>query len=144
MPNWVNEGYHDYAKRFPPAIQLELIEIPLNKRLKNSDIPRLIAEETKLMLSHIQTHDHVIALEIKGKHWNTEELSQQLEKWLGQGQTICLLVGGPEGLSSGSLARAHEKWSLSNLTFPHPLVRVILAEQLYRAWSIYSNHPYHR
>lgn len=144
MPTWVTEGYLEYAKRLPPAIQLELIEVPLNKRLKNSDVPRLIADETKQMLSHIQTQDHVIALDLKGKSWSTTVLAQQLELWLGNGQTIALLIGGPEGLSQDSLARANEKWSLSNLTLPHPLVRVVLAEQIYRAWSIYSHHPYHR
>jgi len=86
----------------------------------------------------------VIALDVLGKSWSTEQLSGQLDQWLASGQDIVLLVGGPEGLSKACLQRADQKWSLSALTFPHPLVRVILAEQLFRAWSILSNHPYHR
>lgn len=144
MPTWIETGYYEYAKRLPVTLQLELIEIPLNKRYKNADLTRMIADETKQMLSHIQPQDHVIALDVKGKSWNTVELAEQLKVWLSNGHNICLLIGGPEGLSQESLTRAKEKWSLSNLTLPHPIVRVVVAEQLYRAWSIISNHPYHR
>jgi 23S rRNA (pseudouridine1915-N3)-methyltransferase len=86
----------------------------------------------------------VVALEVKGKPWSTEQLSQRLDAWLGEGRDIALLVGGPEGIEPSLSARADEKWSLSPLTLPHPLVRVLLAEQLYRAWSILKGHPYHR
>jgi len=144
MPSWVEQGYQEYAKRLTGNIKLELIEIPLNKRSKHADISRLIAQECKHMMSHIQTQDHVIALEVKGKNWSTEELAENLGQWQQQGQNICLLIGGPEGLHQDAINRAQEKWSLSNLTLPHPLVRVVLAEQIYRAWSILARHPYHR
>lgn len=144
MPAWVSTGYAEYTKRLPNSIQLELIEIPLNKRHKNADISRLLGIESKQMLSTIASHDYVIALHRVGKAWSTEELAIQLERWLASGQTISLLIGGPEGLSQDCLNRANECWSLSNLTFPHPLVRVLVAEQLYRASSILAHHPYHR
>lgn len=144
MPAWVEQGYHEYAKRLTGNLKLELIEIPLNKRSKNADIDRLIAQECKQMLCHIQAQDHVIALEVTGKNWSTETLAENLACWQHQGHNICLLIGGPEGLHKDALARAQEQWSLSNLTLPHPLVRVVLAEQLYRSWTILARHPYHR
>ena len=96
------------------------------------------------MLAAIPAGSIVIALDVLGKSWSTEQLASQLDQWLASGQDVALLVGGPEGLSPACLQRADLKWSLSALTFPHPLVRIILAEQLFRAWSILSNHPYHR
>jgi 23S rRNA (pseudouridine1915-N3)-methyltransferase len=86
----------------------------------------------------------VITLDVKGKPWSTEQLSQQLDSWMMSGRDVSLLVGGPEGLSPACLQRAEQSWSLSPLTFPHPLVRIVVAEQLFRAWSILTNHPYHR
>jgi len=144
MPNWVSQGYANYAKRLPKHCQLELHHVPINKRHKNADIPRLIAAETKQMFSFIKEHDFVIALDVQGKCWSTQLLANKLAAWQSAGQTICLLIGGPEGLAAESLAKAQETWSLSKLTLPHPLVRVILAEQIYRAWSILEKHPYHR
>ena len=144
MPDWVEEGFREYQRRFPNELALELKEIPLPKRNKNPDIPRLMKQEGEAMLSSIADGEFVIALDVKGKGWSTEELSQKMAGWQMDGRNVVLLVGGPDGLAPEALARAELKWSLSPLTLPHPLVRVVVAEQLYRAWSILANHPYHR
>ena len=144
MPAWVQQGYDEYARRMPRECTLRLIEIAPGKRGRNADIARAMREEGQRMLAAIPKGARVIALEVNGRDWSTEQLATQLEGWMGGGQDIALLVGGPEGLSDEARAAASQQWSLSPLTLPHPLVRVILAEQLYRAWSILRNHPYHR
>lgn len=144
MPDWVNKGYAEYAKRLSGDCRLELQEIAPLKRAKNADLSRIKILEGEKILAAIPKGSHIVALEVKGKSWSTEQLSRQLDKWLHSGQDIALMVGGPEGLSDDCVARADEKWSLSPLTLPHPLVRVLLSEQLYRAYSILKNHPYHR
>jgi 23S rRNA (pseudouridine1915-N3)-methyltransferase len=143
-PSWIQEGYAEYAKRLPPTCALELIEIPAEKRLPHADIKRLTEKEGEKMLAAIKTNHHIIALDVKGKAWTTEQLSQQLANWQQAGRHVDLLIGGPDGLAPECLKRANETWSLSPLTFPHILVKLILAEQLYRAWSILQQHPYHR
>jgi 23S rRNA (pseudouridine1915-N3)-methyltransferase len=144
MPAWVEDGYGDYAKRLSGEITLELIEIPAGKRGKNADITRITDKEGEAMLAAIPPGDHVVALDVLGRSFGTEDLAGTLESWLPQGRHISLLVGGPEGLAPAALARAAEKWSLSKLTLPHPLVRVLVAEQIYRAWTLLKGHPYHR
>jgi 23S rRNA (pseudouridine1915-N3)-methyltransferase len=144
MPGWVEQGYADYAKRMPPECALLLREIAPGKRGKGRSAKRAVADEGERMLKALPGRSRVIALDVAGRPWSTETLSQRLAQWLADGCDPALLVGGPEGLSSDCLARADESWSLSPLTFPHPLVRVILAEQLYRAWTLLQGHPYHR
>lgn len=144
MPHWVTEGYAEYVKRLPPEFAIRLIEIPLSKRSKGSDLPRLIEKEGERMYAAIPQGDYVVALTERGKLWSTQEFSKQLQTWHQSGQGLTLLVGGPEGLSTTCLNKAHLQWSLSPLTWPHPLVRVMVAEQIYRAWSVLSHHPYHR
>jgi 23S rRNA (pseudouridine1915-N3)-methyltransferase len=144
MPDWVTQAYHNYQKRLTGSVQLELSEIPLNKRGKNADVNRLIDKESQQMLAAIPPRYRVICLDVKGKALSTEDLAQKLEHYEQQGDNIVLLIGGPEGLSSNCLARADETWSLSAMTLPHPMVRVILTEQIYRAWSLNIGHPYHR
>jgi 23S rRNA (pseudouridine1915-N3)-methyltransferase len=144
MPAWVEAGVAEYRKRLPPEISFEIREIGLGKRGKNADIARAMQEEGDAMLAAITPRDRVIALDVLGKSLGTEQLAGKLAQWQMDGDDISLLVGGPDGLAPNCLARAVEKWSLSALTLPHPLVRVLLAEQLYRAWSINANHPYHR
>jgi len=144
MPNWINEGYQEYAKRLPHDYRLELIELELNKRGKNADLKRIIEREGEQMLQAIPAGDYVMALDVLGKQWQTPRLANFLQQKHEMSQNLSLLIGGPEGLAPACLARADLKWSLSELTFPHPLVRVIIAEQLYRAWSIIQKHPYHR
>ncbi|HSJ49045.1 MAG TPA: 23S rRNA (pseudouridine(1915)-N(3))-methyltransferase RlmH [Gammaproteobacteria bacterium] len=144
MPAWVQEGFTEYAKRMPRECALQLVEIPLGKRGKNADVQRAIAEEGEKMLAALPRDCQVIALEVEGRAWSTPQLAGELETWLGAGRDVALLVGGPDGLSEACRRRADRAWSLSPLTLPHPLVRVLLAEQLYRAWTLYKGHPYHR
>ncbi len=144
MPSWVVEGYKEYAGRMPPECGLNLIEIPADKRAKGADLKRISEKEGKRVLDAIPKNCKVIALEIQGKMFSTEKLATQLENWMQDGRDVALLVGGPEGLSQECLKKAEQHWSLSPMTMPHPMVRVVLAEQIYRAWSILKNHPYHR
>lgn len=144
MPDWVITGYHEFSKRLNDDVRLELVEIAAGKRGKSVDIARLTEKEGEAQLAAVANNDRVIALEVHGKPWSTEDLSQKLRQWLAEGRNISLLVGGPEGLSADASARADEQWSLSPLTLPHPLVRVLLAEQIYRAWTLLKGHPYHR
>ncbi|MAZ77982.1 MAG: 23S rRNA (pseudouridine(1915)-N(3))-methyltransferase RlmH [Legionellaceae bacterium] len=144
MPSWVVTGFQEYAKRIQGPCTLTLHEIPAQKRDKNTDLARLLQREGDMMLSAIHSNDYVIALDVTGKSYSTEKLSTKLETLMQQGQHISLLIGGPEGLAEQCLARSDERWSLSALTFPHPLVRIIIAEQLYRALSIIKQHPYHK
>ncbi len=144
MPAWVKTGYDDYAKRLPRECELVLKEIPLAQRGKNCDIARLIKEEGDRMQASIPGGAHLVALDVAGKPWSTPELSAALARWLAGGKAVALAVGGPDGLAESIKSKASEYWSLSALTFPHPLVRIIVAEQLYRAWSMLNNHPYHR
>ena len=143
MPDWVQQGYNEYAKRLPRECELVLKEIPADKR-RNGDIARITKDEGERMIAALPSRAHVVSLDIPGKAWTTPDLSQAMQRWLGNGQPVALMVGGPEGLSAQVKQLAQESWSLSPLTFPHPLVRVIVAEQIYRAWSLLHNHPYHR
>lgn len=144
MPKWVEQGVDEYTKRLPPELKLEFKEIALGKRGKGADIQRAINAEGQQMLATIGQHDRVIALDVLGKPWSTEKLALELQHWQLEGDNISLLIGGPDGLADACLQRANQRWSLSALTLPHPLVRIVLAEQLYRAWAINSHHPYHR
>lgn len=144
MPVWVTQGYEEYARRLPPECRLQLIEIAPGARTKGADLARSVRDEGERMQAAIPKDVLVVALEVGGVQWTTEKLSLQLEQWLGGGRDIALLVGGPDGLSEVCRKRADQVWSLSKLTLPHPLVRIVLAEQIYRAWSILKNHPYHR
>jgi len=144
MPSWVTTGYQEYAKRMPRECSLEVVEVAPGKRTKQSNLPKVVEDEGKRILSLIKQNDYVVALELKGKHWSTSDLAQKLNAWQGVNPNIIFIIGGPDGLSQACLQRANEQWCLSQLTFPHPLVRVVLAEQLYRGWSLMNNHPYHR
>jgi len=144
MPAWVVDAYQEYAKRLPRECTLQLVEIPLSKRRKSLGAAQAAEEEGQYLLASLPKDCTVIALDVRGNSWSTEELAVRLQDWLGSGRDVALLVGGPDGLSAACLARADLKWSLSALTYPHSLVRVVLAEQLYRAWTINSGHPYHR
>lgn len=144
MPAWVEAGYQEYSKRLPADFQLELVEIPPGYRGKGADLNRAMRSEGDAMLAAIQKNERVIALAVEGRSWSTEQLAQQAEAWRMEGRNLCLLVGGPEGLDPRCLAAADQKWSLSALTLPHPLVRILVAEQIYRAWSLLQGHPYHK
>jgi len=144
MPSWVQQGYDEYAKRLPRECELVLKEIAPGKRGKNADLARIVRDEGERMLAAIPPSAHVVTLDILGKAWTTGQLAEAMRRWLAGGQAVALLVGGPEGLAEAARQRAQESWSLSKLTFPHPLVRIIVAEQIYRAHSLINNHPYHR
>ena len=144
MPRWVQLGFDEYARRLPPQCGLRLLEIPAARRGKGADLSRLARQEGERMCAALPRGALVVALDLRGAPWDTPQLAQQMQGWLQNGRDVALLVGGPEGLSAGVRARADCAWSLSPLTLPHPLVRILVAEQLYRAWSILQGHPYHR
>lgn len=144
MPSWVNEACSDYFSRLPSECELVLREIPAARRGKNADLARIARDEGERMLSAVPKGCFVVALDERGRTFTTAELTQCLDDWMHSGRDTVLLVGGPEGLSDACRDRADLVWSLSPLTFPHPLVRVIVAEQVYRAWSLLRGRPYHR
>ncbi|MAT66130.1 MAG: 23S rRNA (pseudouridine(1915)-N(3))-methyltransferase RlmH [Gammaproteobacteria bacterium] len=144
MPAWVEAGFSEYARRLPHECRLKLVEIAPAKRGRNPDLERIRREEGERLLAALPRDATVIALEVGGRAWSTEQLADRLRGWLQDGRDLALLVGGPDGLPTACRERAGLQWSLSPLTLPHPLVRVVLAEQLYRAWSLVSGHPYHR
>lgn len=144
MPTWVATSFIEYQKRLPKECKLNLIEITQSQRTKNSNTAQLIAAEGKKILATIPKKSRVIALDEKGELWNTKQLAEKLQRWQLEAQDISFLIGGPDGLSISCLKHAAHTWSLSPLTLPHMLVRIIVAEQLYRAWSLLKKHPYHR
>jgi 23S rRNA (pseudouridine1915-N3)-methyltransferase len=135
MPAWVNEAFQEYQKRLLPEIQLQLKEIPVQKTMQL---------EGQQIINAIKPGSYTIALDSRGKQYSSEQLAEQLNLWKHLAKPINILIGGPEGYTTETLAKADAQWSLSALTFPHPIVRIILAEQLYRAQSILKGHPYHR
>ncbi|HBM84836.1 MAG TPA: 23S rRNA (pseudouridine(1915)-N(3))-methyltransferase RlmH [Halieaceae bacterium] len=144
MPAWVNEGVAEYGRRLPREIRLEWCELPLARRGRDTSPEQLRQREGELILKALPAGDTVIALDVRGTAWSTERLARELTDWQMDGTNVSLLIGGPDGLSEDCLQRARQRWSLSALTLPHPLVRVLLAEQVYRAWTITAGHPYHR
>jgi 23S rRNA (pseudouridine1915-N3)-methyltransferase len=144
MPAWVSEGVAEYSRRLPRELGLSWREVPLAPRGRHRSAEQACAREGQQLLGAIPAGDRVIALDVRGESFSTAVLARRLGEWRMSGENYSLLIGGPDGLSSACLARATQCWSLSELTLPHPLVRVLLVEQLYRAWTITANHPYHR
>lgn len=144
MPGWVEEGFSEYARRMPRECSLNLVEVEADKRGRSGSPSRWMESEGRRIIAAIPKGDMVVALDVEGVSWSTEKLSSSLGRWMQDGVGVSLLVGGPDGLSRDCLQHAQQQWSLSKLTLPHPLVRVVVAEQLYRAWTILGNHPYHR
>lgn len=144
MPGWIQQGFAEYAQRLPHECRLELVEIPLGRRARGIPVERAMETEGERILAAIKPGDRVVALEVTGQEFATEALAGYLESWMSEGRDVCLLIGGPDGLAPACVERADMRWSLSRLTLPHGLVRVMLAEQLYRAWSVMKGHPYHR
>ncbi len=128
MPKWVEEGFKEYKRRFPHDMPLELVEIPAGKRGKNADIARILQKEGEAMLAAVPKGNRIVTLDIPGKRWDTEQLAGQLEAWKLDARDVSILIGGPEGLAPACKAAADQSWSLSPLTLPHPMVRVIMAE----------------
>lgn len=148
MPPWVQQGCADYLQRLPREWGVQLLEVAPARLGKQAPRASILRAESERIRSQLRTNSatalRLVALDVKGKAWSTAELARQLQAWQLDGRDVTLLIGGPEGLDESVLGQSEQRWSLSPLTFPHPLVRVILLEQLYRAWSILQNHPYHR
>jgi 23S rRNA (pseudouridine1915-N3)-methyltransferase len=144
MPVWVEQGYQQYARRFGADMALQLTEVAAGKRGKNADIKRILQKEGEHTLAAVPKGNRIVTLEVTGAPWTTPQLAQNMEKWQMDGRDVSLLIGGPEGLSPECIESSEQRWSLSALTLPHPLVRIVVAESLYRAWSLNNNHPYHR
>jgi 23S rRNA (pseudouridine1915-N3)-methyltransferase len=143
-PAWVAQGFAEYQKRLSHWLPLELVEIEPGLRGKGRDAARATVDEGARVLAALPKSAHVVALDGRGKPWSSEQLAQRLEHWRGGGRDLALLIGGPEGHAAGVLAAADESWSLGPLTLPHMLVRLVVAEQLYRGAALLANHPYHR
>lgn len=144
LPNWVNEGFGEYQKRLRAPLVLELIEIPVATRRAGENPLRAITREGDTMLAAIGRDDYVVALEVAATSMSTQQLSAWFAERLRDARPLALLIGGPDGLAEACRERANQRWSLSPLTLPHALVRVVLAEQIYRAMSLLAGHPYHR
>ncbi|MCA1798602.1 MAG: 23S rRNA (pseudouridine(1915)-N(3))-methyltransferase RlmH [Xanthomonadaceae bacterium] len=144
MPPWVEAGFREYASRFAGGFSLDVIEIAPGTRSRAGEAARAVREEGARMAAQIPEGAHVVALDEKGSGWTSRELATQLAGWRDNARVVALLVGGPDGLADDCRALAAQTWSLSPLTLPHALVRIVVAEQLYRAWTILAGHPYHR
>ncbi|MDN5924611.1 MAG: 23S rRNA (pseudouridine(1915)-N(3))-methyltransferase RlmH [Xanthomonadales bacterium] len=144
MPAWVEQGLSEYRKRLAHDLPLDLVEIKPGLRGKGRDTVRAIEHEGDALLAGLPRDAHIIALDGSGQPWSSETLAQQLGSWRMAGRNPCFLIGGPDGHAPSVLACAHQRWSLGPLTLPHMLVRLLVAEQLYRATSLLAGHPYHR
>lgn len=144
MPSWVQLGVNEFANRLQDGIQVTLIEIPLQKRTKTTNLVRVMEKEAQAMQAAIPNHAYLIALDLAGVHLSSEQMASRIDTLQQTNSHLCYLIGGPEGLTDEVKQRAHESWALSKLTLPHPLVRVVFFEAIYRAWSILHNHPYHK
>ena len=143
-PAWVAEGYADYTKRLSRELPLELVEVTPGLRGKGRDAARAMADEGERVLAALPKNAWVVTLDGRGKPYSSEQLAQRLAVWRQQGRDLAFLVGGPEGHAPSVLQRADESWALGAMTLPHMMVRLLVAEQLYRACSMLGNHPYHR
>jgi 23S rRNA (pseudouridine1915-N3)-methyltransferase len=144
LPEWVNTGFEEYRKRLRTPLVLELHEISVATRSAGENPQRAVQREGADMMATIGKDDYVVALEIAGKPMSTEQLSAWLAERLRDGRPLALMIGGPDGIAPPVLDRANLRWSLSPLTLPHALARVVVAEQIYRAMSLLAGHPYHR
>ena len=144
MPRWIQSGFDEYARRLPAESRLELVEMPPGKRSGTADAGMARAAEAEQIQRRLGRNDRLIVLDEQGSRIDTRCLAEWYGDWLMQGRDVALVIGGADGLAPALLEAAESSWSLSPLTLPHGLVRVVVAEQLYRAWSLRSGHPYHR
>lgn len=143
-PDWLAAGFDDFSRRFRRPMQLELHEVALGRRRRGESPDRAVEDEGARLLRVLPGDARLVALDRGGRQWTTEQLVSHLKEWLSEGRDVAFGIGGPDGHAKAVLERADDRWSLGPLTLPHMLVRLIVAEQLYRAWSILENHPYHR
>ncbi len=141
---WERDGYREYARRMPPELPLELHEVPPAKRARGAPAERGVEDEARRLLAAVPAGARVVALDEHGAPWTTLELSRRIEGWMRDGRALALLIGGADGLAPACIEAAGHRWSLSPLTLPHGLARIVVAEQLYRASTIRRGHPYHR
>lgn len=144
MPDWISTGFDEYAKRMPPELRIELREIKPELRSGGRSAESVMASELVRLEAALPKGPRVIALDERGRDWTTMQLAQALPAWQQDGRDVAFVIGGADGLDPAFKARAELLLRISSLTLPHGMVRVLLAEQLYRAWSITQNHPYHR
>ncbi len=144
MPAWAKQAYLEYAKRMPSYCSLQLHEIPAAKRRKGFDINQVLSDECSRIMASVPKDCQLIALTRTGRQVDTRQFATALQSWLSQGRDTAILIGGPDGLDEACVKATSDQWSLSSLTLAHRLALVLLAEQLYRAWSIVDGHPYHR
>lgn len=142
-PQWVNDGFNDYARRMPKHLALELVDINLSSRKQRLPADCRIAEGEQL-LKAAGTKSQIIALHEHGRSYRSQAFAKRFAQWLNDGRDMAFVIGGPDGLSDEVLNTAHQQWSLGPMTLPHALVRIVLAEQIYRAWTLMEGHPYHR
>lgn len=143
-PAWATAAFDDFARRLPKPFQIQLTEIPLARRRQGEAPGRAIAEEVQRLQRAVPETAVKVALDRRGRGWSTEDLARRLADWRDSGRDVAFFIGGPDGLGDNIEGQVDLMWSLGPLTLPHMLVRVIVTEQLYRAWSILENHPYHR
>ena len=141
---WERDGYLEYTRRLPPEFSIELREIAPSKRAGRGSTERRVEDEGRRLLAAVPGRARVVALDERGAAWTTAALADRIGRWMHEGRDLALLIGGADGLAPECIAAAEHRWSLSPLTLPHGLVRVVVAEQIYRAWTILRRHPYHR
>jgi 23S rRNA (pseudouridine1915-N3)-methyltransferase len=144
MPAWVQSAFAEYNKRLPKELTPKLVELELGSKSKPGNSEAAKKSEAEAILAAIPAEHFVVMLDVGGKAWSTAQLAQQLQDWQMSGRDFSFVIGGPDGLDASVRLRANAVWSLSNLTLPHPLVRIVWVEQIYRAHCILNNHPYHK
>ncbi|NSL53626.1 23S rRNA (pseudouridine(1915)-N(3))-methyltransferase RlmH [Uliginosibacterium aquaticum] len=144
MPAWVETGYAEFAKRLPRDCPLELLEVKAEPRTTGKTPAAMMAAEAERLRAALPARRRLVVLDERGDDISTRQLAERLQKWMGMGDDVAFVIGGPDGLDPVLKAEAQEKIRLSSLTLPHAMVRPLLAEALYRAWSLVNNHPYHR
>ncbi|MDF1796809.1 MAG: 23S rRNA (pseudouridine(1915)-N(3))-methyltransferase RlmH [Coxiellaceae bacterium] len=144
MPKWVAQGFEEYQKRLPKQYALQLVEIAAEKRYNDNLTEKILDIEADKIIKQLKPGEHIVTLDRLGKKISTQDLAKQLQLWHDDSVSIAIVIGGAEGIAKKLLVKGNTCWSLSALTFPHPLVRIVIAEQLYRAYSIITGHPYHK
>ena len=144
MPEWISQGFNEYTKRMPREAKIELVEIKPEPRTTGKSVPQIMEAEAQRINAALPKDVTRVVLDERGAHLSTKQLSQKMHDWLGGGRDVAFIIGGADGLHESVRSSAQQLLALSALTLPHGMVRVLLAEQLYRAYSLLHNHPYHR